>query len=83
MKIACSAQKAPRLVTVYAIKPPWIAAQLRKTALTGALFPAREAGVEKRLAQRGVLLILRGLDRCKKKNEKKNIEKRMNEREVS
>jgi len=38
MKIAYSAQKAPRLVTVYAIKLPWSAAQLRKTALTGALF---------------------------------------------
>ena len=35
------------------------------------------ARVEKRLAQRGVLLILRGLNRCK------NTEKRMNEPEVS
>ena len=33
--------------------------------------------VEKRLAQRGVLLILRGLNRCE------NTEKRMNEPEVS
>ena len=33
--------------------------------------------VEKHLAQRGVLLILRGLNRCK------NTEKRMNEPEVS
>ena len=54
-------------------KPPTVRRQLPTfTSLLSLLLR-----VEKRLAQRGVLLILRGLNR------RKNTEKRMNEPEVS